>query len=354
MQRTISVGAVEQRAVPVEDDQVEAAGGGHGRSVSQSSGRGAQGDALAAGRVVEAQFTRVQEHARKAPLAGKCLVAREVAVLGVAHDGVAAVRQVHADLVRAAGLDAHVQQAEARQVAHHPDQADRTPAVGVLGRHHAHLALAGGVQRLVQGQVDDLQAGRPGAKDQRRIDLVPCRGRGTGPAVPSARCASWPAAGCPRSPCRAGAPVPGTAPAGAPGAVARSRQSSPRCRRAPPRRRVCRSPAGVRLPAARELARRGGRLGAGLGQAHRRHAHHVACGHPGIGLRAALVDPHFAAADDAVDVGLGHALEQADQVVVQRWPADSASTVSCLTAAAAAGLTGAGRPAILRGSTFRL
>jgi len=35
-----------------------------------------------------------------------------------------------------------VQQAQTRQLAHHPHQADRTPAIGVLCRHDAHLALA--------------------------------------------------------------------------------------------------------------------------------------------------------------------------------------------------------------------
>jgi hypothetical protein len=38
---------------------------------------------------------------------------------------------------------------------------------------------------------------------------------------------------------------------------------------------------------------------------------------PGFCAGPALVHPHLAAADDAVDVGLGHALELAHQVIVQ-------------------------------------
>jgi hypothetical protein len=67
-----------------------------------------------------------------------------------------------------------------------------------------------------------------------------------------------------------------------------------------------------------EFARRRRALVHGaLGHAHRRHAHHVAGLHAGVGAGAALVQAHLAAADDAVDVRLGHALEVAQQEVVQ-------------------------------------
>jgi hypothetical protein len=196
--------------------------------------------------------------------------------------------------------------------AHHLDQADGAPAVGVhhlVGRHHAHMAFAGGVQRLVQGQVDDLQAGRPVAKHQRGIGLAACRASGTGPAAPSARCASWPAAGCPRSPCPAGAPVPGTAC----GRAWRSCSITPKLTPLPP---CTATPAGLAMasrcsssssteihapgPAARRWARPGASAARG---SHRLRPH-------GCRPGAALVDAHFAAADDAVDVRLGHALEQ--------------------------------------------
>ena len=54
-----------------------------------------------------------------------------------------------------------------------------------------------------------------------------------------------------------------------------------------------------------------------FGHAHRRQAHLVALLHTRVGAGAALVDAHLAAADDAVDMGLGHALEVTQQKVVQ-------------------------------------
>ena len=42
--------------------------------------------------------------------------------------------------------------------------------------------------------------------------------------------------------------------------------------------------------------------------------------HPRVGAGAAFVDPYLAASNDAVDVGLGHALEMAQQVIVQALP----------------------------------
>ena len=69
-----------------------------------------------------------------------------------------------------------------------------------------------------------------------------------------------------------------------------------------------------------KLARRRRTLGLFLhpvGNAHRRHAHHIPSFHSGIGVAAPLVDAHFAAADDAVDMGLGHAFQVAHQKVIQ-------------------------------------
>ena len=54
-----------------------------------------------------------------------------------------------------------------------------------------------------------------------------------------------------------------------------------------------------------------------LRRAHRRQPYYVARFQPSVGLCPALVDAHFAAADDAVHMGFGHALELADQKVVQ-------------------------------------
>jgi hypothetical protein len=66
-----------------------------------------------------------------------------------------------------------------------------------------------------------------------------------------------------------------------------------------------------------ELACRYGGGTLGLGHAHRRQPHLVAQRQPGIGGGAATVDAHLARADDPIDMGLGHALELAQQEVVQ-------------------------------------
>ena len=50
---------------------------------------------------------------------------------------------------------------------------------------------------------------------------------------------------------------------------------------------------------------------------HRRQAQHVTHLQARFSTGAAFVDPHFAAANDAVNVRLGHPLEVANQVVVQ-------------------------------------
>jgi hypothetical protein len=48
----------------------------------------------------------------------------------------------------------------------------------------------------------------------------------------------------------------------------------------------------------------------------RRHAHPVARLQPVLGLHAAAVDPHLAAAQDPVDMAFRHALETAQQEIV--------------------------------------
>ncbi len=55
----------------------------------------------------------------------------------------------------------------------------------------------------------------------------------------------------------------------------------------------------------------------GLRCAHRRNPDLVTGRNPSIGTGPALVDTHLAAADDAVDVRLGHTLETAHQEIVQ-------------------------------------
>ena len=53
------------------------------------------------------------------------------------------------------------------------------------------------------------------------------------------------------------------------------------------------------------------------GHANWGNTHHIAGLDTGVSAGAALVDPHLAGADDAVDMGFGHALQVANQEVVQ-------------------------------------
>src|SRR5690606_5564036 len=68
------------------------------------------GQGLARQRVGELQLRRMQEHALQ-PLAFEPLVEREVTVLGVTAQREAQMRQMHADLVSAAGFELDLEQA---------------------------------------------------------------------------------------------------------------------------------------------------------------------------------------------------------------------------------------------------
>ena len=74
---------------------------------------------------------------------------------------------------------------------------------------------------------------------------------------------------------------------------------------------------GVILVDHRELGGRHGLGRARIGQPQGRNADDVALGHPVVGLDTALVYPHLAAADRLIDVRLGHAFAQPQQVIVQ-------------------------------------
>lgn len=54
-----------------------------------------------------------------------------------------------------------------------------------------------------------------------------------------------------------------------------------------------------------------------VGNPDRGKTHHITGLNPGLGTHASLVDTHFTAADDAVDMGLGHPLEVAHEKVVK-------------------------------------
>ena len=70
----------------------------------------------------------------------------------------------------------------------------------------------------------------------------------------------------------------------------------------------------------RELARRRHRCGRPVGHAHRWDAQFVTQRQARVGACPTLVDAHLAGADHAVHMGLGNALEQLDQIVVQTLP----------------------------------
>ena len=258
----------------------------------------------------------MQEHAREALVAGDRLVQCEIAVLGVADDGVAGVGQVHADLVRAAGLQRNVQQREAAMRLRRPDQRDRAPAVRVRGRDHLHVAFAGGVQRLVQRLVDDLQVLRPGAADECLVVLAGVAG------AELVLQRHQRAALLGQQQHARGflvEPVHELQEAGVGTRLAQLLDHARADAAAAMHGHAGRLVDGQQvlvLEQDGELARRHVHHRA-LGQAHRRHADLVARGHPGVGAGAALVDAHLAAADDAVDVGLGHALQDAQQEIVE-------------------------------------
>jgi hypothetical protein len=54
-----------------------------------------------------------------------------------------------------------------------------------------------------------------------------------------------------------------------------------------------------------------------LGRSHRRQAKHISRIQTGVCLGPSLVDTHFTAANDAIDMGFWHALEVAHQEIVQ-------------------------------------
>ena len=324
MQRTIS--AVESNSVPSQSKTIEVeaawcasqrapAGVAHRRAAARPARRARRSPG---GRTPAGARAGTCARSGAGPRAIWRLSAKSP-YLGSPTIGWPLVRQVDADLVRAAGLQRHVEQRVlARSAA--------PPCTSVIERRPSAWSAATartwrspcGVEGLVQRHVDDLRARRPGAEAPARRRSCPCRARGTGPAARSARCASWPAAARPRFPCPAGARVRGTC---ACGRARRNCSMTPKLTPEPP---CTATPAGLSMASrcsssSRTANSRGGTAASasGRGRAHRRHAHLVAQRQPRVGRGAALVDAHLARADDAVDVGLGHALQHAEQEVVQ-------------------------------------
>mmetsp|Transcript_45465 Transcript_45465/g.107315 ORF Transcript_45465/g.107315 Transcript_45465/m.107315 type:complete len:369 (+) Transcript_45465:1988-3094(+) len=272
-------------------------------------------------RMLKLQPPRVQKHPVELRRPARQLaVLLEVAVLRVANDGVAGLLKVDADLVGAAGLDGHVQQAELRRPLHDLDEADRALGLVLIRRTRPHPALAVAADELHQRHVDDLELGRPVAPDERGIGLAglaltqlvlqrrqraallgdhqQARGFLVQPVHQFQELGGRPRA------------AQGLDDAVADAGTAMHRDAG----------RLVDDQKMLVLEHDRKLARRCGRGSGLLGHAHRRNAHLIAEFQPRVGLGPALVDPHFASPNDAIDMGLGHALELTQQEVVQALP----------------------------------
>ena len=173
----------------------------------------------------EADPVRVQEHPLQ-PLLRELLVPREVAVLVVAGERKAEVREMHADLVRAPGFELGFEERERRVV---------RPATSTRGgRSCARRARRGSTRtrRSPSPVTPRLQRQLHAAHARRAICRAPARSSACRPArraaaraAPSARRASSRPAARPTCRGRAGGRARGTA---RPGARARSRSITPK------------------------------------------------------------------------------------------------------------------------------
>ena len=295
-------------------------------------------DLAAVDRMREADAVRVQEHPLQ-PLPRERLVPREIAVLVVAGERKAEVREVHADLVRAPGLELGFEQRERRvglrPHLHAPEDRAREPAVGVHA--HAPLAVAGHVAR--ERQLDRAQRVAPLAADQHVVALVDR-------AVAQLRVQSRQRAallGDEQHARRVAVePVHELEERAPPGARARSRSMTPNAMPLPP---WTASPAGLSsaisasssnriggsATAARAASAPGLRAGAAARIGGIRSS--VAGGQPRVRPDPAAVHPDLAAAQDPVDVALGDAFQDLDAGNCRcADPAPSSPTASQFTA----------------------
>ncbi len=257
------------------------------------------------------QPARVQHQAPDS-LLGERAVELEVAVLVIAQDGMTGVRQVHADLVRAPGQQAQLEQAEVVARRQGPRPGDRLLAV----RAHAHPAFAARGDMLVQRLAQFPRAAPPSPRHHRDVGLFHLpfaqhpvqleqraallrddqqpRGVPVQPMRELEELGLGPrrAQGLDRAVAEAAAAVNGDA-----GGLVDDQQ-----------RRV--------LVHHRQLE--GARRGAGSpgGQPERRHPDPVARPQAVFGPDAPAVDPHLAAAQHPVDVALGHPFQAPQQEVV--------------------------------------
>ena len=122
--------------------------------------------------MAEAQLPGMKEHPRQTLLRER-LVPGEVAVLVVAGEREAEVRQVDADLVRAAGAELGLEQRQRRLVvAEDPLPVERGHGLAAHRVVDAHPALALAGRELVQGESHDALLVPPAAAHEHEVALV--------------------------------------------------------------------------------------------------------------------------------------------------------------------------------------
>ena len=258
---TIAPGRVDQRAVPVEDEQVEPLRHGRLRPFSLRE------EALAVRRAAAPELdsprrradgrTRARAACRNMRFRPRCASARfssKSPYLSSPTIGKPEVREVHADLVRAPGLELASTAGVKSPQRCGPAGTSVRDVAPALGRR-SRGARRSAVTYLRSGSSTSLLPRRPAPRHQRQIALLHAAARGTRRAARSAPCASWPAAARPRSRGRAGAPVRGTC---ACGRAARSCSITPKLTPLPP---CTATPAGLSMTSSASSSNRIGNPG---------------------------------------------------------------------------------------------
>ena len=269
----------------------------------------------------------MQEHAFE-PLFLQASVQVEVAIFVVARNRVPLAGQVHADLVRAPGLDGHLQQAHGRQPqqglgrqrAANAHQRDGAHAVRIIGRGHPHAAFAVGLQVFVQRQINHLVVGRPGALDQGQVGLA---GLALAELVLQMRQRRALLGHQQDTGCLAVEPMHKFQKTALRPRLAQLLDDAKTHTRATMHGHTGRLVDGDQVLVFQQAGeipgwrRPIGLFGDFFGNAHGRDADDIAGRNAGFRTDAPFVDAHLSTADDAIDMGLGNALEMAYEKVVQ-------------------------------------
>ena len=297
--------AVESASVPSQSKTTKRNRRGEPRQSSSAASSGASSAATNAARSAAAATRRRSRDRRRgcakrircacrnirfSPCSRERLVPREIAVLVVAGQRKAEVRQVHADLVRAPGLELGFEQRDRRVGLRPrldaPEDGPRDAAVAVDA--HAPLALAGHVARAT---ARPRAARRATCRAPARNSACRSRRRAAARAIRSAPCASSRPSSTPdvsrSSRCTSSRN-------GASGRAWRSRSITPnesRCRRGRRVRPACRARSARRPRTGSAASRRGatasvrGPARGRRGRADRRYAQLVADVEPGVRAR---------------------------------------------------------------------